>query len=132
MIIGLVIWVVIGPSVAAAEKSIGSHVEAISSAIATFSVALIGIMAGAVAIATAIREGYWMKQFRLSGRMKEYLFYYGFTICCLFITHILAVYALVNDGLIRIILACVMLNALQAVWVMYGAHRITTMAETNN
>ena len=130
--IGFVIWVCLGPSVSASKKSIELHAEAISSGIATFSVALIGVMAGAVALATAIREGYWMKKFRLSGKMKEYLFYYGFTIFCLFVVHALSVYALVNYKIFRVILAGTILNTIQVMWVMYGAHVIAEKSETAN
>ncbi len=83
-------------------------------------------------MATAIREGYWMKKFRLSGKMKEYLFYYGFTIFCLFVVHALSVYALVNYKIFRVILAGTILNTIQVMWVMYGAHVIAEKSETAN
>jgi hypothetical protein len=128
-LIGSLIWLAIGNSIAAAKTSIEQHAEAISDAIATFAMALIGIMAGAVALATAIKEGFWIKQFRKSGCMTEFLFFYAFTIVCLFATHMLAVYALVNYGYFRLTITCVLVNTIQVLWVMYGVHRIVEQSD---
>lgn len=84
-------------------------------------------MAGAVAIATSLRDSYWMRRFRKNG-MRDYLFYYGFTIVCLLLTHISAVYALMNYTWFRITIASALMNTVQVLWVMYGAHRITEKA----
>ncbi len=91
--------------------------------------AVVGIMAGFVAIATAAKDSYWIRRVRSVGLMTEYVFFYCYTIGCLLATYVLALVALVHPRLLPPCVAFLVVNLLQVGVVMWGAHHIAARSE---
>lgn len=122
-IVGALLWLAVRrlPNAAEVEKNI----SAISEGVATLCITLVGLLGAAVAAAVAFRTSTWVQNFKSSGLMAHFLWYYGFTIFSLFVTHILAIYALADFKTFSVTIASACMNVLQFMVVMIQAHMIS-------
>ena len=110
------------------SRLVAEHLGSIVSGIQTLCMAVVGIMAGFVALATATKESYWMRRFRSIGLMAEYVFFYCYTIGSLIFTYALSLIALAQPSMLAPCVAFLSVNLLQVGIVMYGGHSIATQS----
>ena len=123
-----VAWLLVGNRIE--PQILSARGADIGRAIATLTLTLISIMGGAVAFAAATKDSYWIRRFKSTGLMDQFLILYGITLISLFITHILSIYIMIDAVSFRILMASCITNILQVLIVMANAHNIASHSET--
>ena len=100
--------------------------------VSTACIAGIGIMSAAVVLVTASNHTTFWRWYRGSGALAHYVFYYLFTIACLFTTHTLCLWSLESGAVFEWMLASFLTCTLQILFVIFMAHYLVSKNESHD
>lgn len=102
-----------------------NHRDVACNIVSTFSIALVGILAGIVAIVTSMKDSSYTRYFKEAGHRGDYLYCYGMVIVFVFFTHCCSILALSNFFWFKMMITSMVLNIIQAVLLIISAYCIS-------
>lgn len=100
--------------------------------VSTFSIALVGILAGIVAIVTSMKDSAYTRYFKEAGHRGDYLYCYGLTIVSIFFTHCCSILALSSFIWFKIMITSMTMNIVQAILLAISAYSISQANPAEN
>lgn len=106
-------------------KELYTHRDVACNIVSTFSIALVGILAGIVVLVTSLSDSAYTRYFKEAGHRGDYLTCYVVSIGFIFFTHCSAILALSNFIWFKIMITSMMLNIIQAILLAISAYSIS-------
>ena len=101
------------------------HRDVACNIVSTFSMALVGILAGIVVVVTSMKESAYTIYFKEAGHKGDYLYCYGMTIVFIFFTHCTSILALSSFFWFQMMITSMVLNIIQTVLLAISAYYIS-------
>jgi len=101
------------------------HSDVACNIVSTFSIALVGILAGIVAIVTSMKDSSYTRYFKEAGHRGDYLYCYGMVIVFVFFTHCCSILALSSFFWFKMMITSMVLNIIQAILLTISAYCIS-------
>jgi hypothetical protein len=103
--------------------------EFVSDFISTFCIAMIGTQSGIIVFVTGLKHSYFLKLYSKKGYMIDFLFFYFFTMICLFVTHTVATFCLSSLQLFNLMFALMIVNIFQFIFMLIICYNLAAKNE---